>query len=243
MFEINSPSNDIGDVICLTEKLIMVQRMEFSCFQWFLKVFKVLRAVSNTYRPVPGPKGTAAMPSARLFRSQLCPSSTAVAHCDIFYKTILSQAPGINRILLLQRSLQERAMARTAGLRMLGFQSEFWWWARRQERPVAQGSAQLCLLLESLLLALTHSHPDFTLSTFQVIKYTGQHTTNIVSVSFPSLLVWGSLCQPRSLGRGGIPGLPLPPVPLRRIPRDPAVWPMEYAAKALKHCLFSSYFY
>lgn len=50
------PHQMIGDVICLTEKLIMVQKMEFSCFQWFLKIFEVLRGVSNTYRPVPGPK-------------------------------------------------------------------------------------------------------------------------------------------------------------------------------------------
>lgn len=74
----------------------------------------------------------------------------------------------------------------------------------RQERPVLQDCAQLCLLLESLLLALTYSHPDFTpstfhpdctLGTFQVVKYTGQHIAN-VSMSLLSLLTWGYPASP-----------------------------------------------
>lgn len=81
----------VADVIYLTEKLITVQKMGFSCLQWFLWAFKVPRGVSDTYPSIRGP--AVAMPPAWLFSSQLsslcsCPS------LGFFHKTILLQGAG-----------------------------------------------------------------------------------------------------------------------------------------------------
>lgn len=60
---------------------------------------------------------------------------------------------------------------------------------------------------------------------------------------FPSLLTWGSLCQPHSLSRGGISSLPLPQVHLCRIPRDPLLAdPCSILPKHKKNICFSIIF-
>lgn len=80
-----------ADVIYLTEKLIVVQKIKFSCFEWFLWAFKVLRGVSNTYHSVSGPRGHHgnAFSLAFLFPA-FC---RAVPLYDFNFKMILLQGP------------------------------------------------------------------------------------------------------------------------------------------------------